>query len=97
MTTYYLWFFLFAIIIYLAIRDSNVLQAIDLIFKLTQVYYERIKWLIVNNPSNPIVKYMIWRRSLRLAKELHEELVNSKKMPYNESVIEDSDHEQNLS
>jgi hypothetical protein len=28
----------------------------------------------MNSPDNPIVKYMIWRRSMRLAKELKKEL-----------------------
>lgn len=73
MTTYYLWFFLFTIIIYMSIMDNNVLKAIDLSSKLIKVYYERAKWMLLNNPSNPIVKYMIWRRSFRIAKEIQRE------------------------
>jgi hypothetical protein len=28
----------------------------------------------MQSPDNPIVKYMIWRRSMKLAKELRKEL-----------------------
>ena len=32
----------------------------------------------MNNPRNPVVKYMIYRRSLRIAKEMMVEINNSK-------------------
>ena len=32
----------------------------------------------MNNPRNPVVKYMMYRRSLRIAKEMMVEINNSK-------------------
>jgi len=30
----------------------------------------------LNNPRNPVVKYLMWRRSMKLAKELMDEYKN---------------------
>jgi len=35
-------------------------------------------WWLLNNPKNPVVKYLIYRRSLRLAKELMVEINKEK-------------------
>lgn len=32
-----------------------------------------IKWIILNDPRNPIVKYLIWKRSFKLAEQLQKE------------------------
>jgi hypothetical protein len=42
--------------------------------QLAQLQYEKTKWWILHNPSNPIVKYLMWRRAMKLAKELEEEI-----------------------
>jgi hypothetical protein len=42
--------------------------------KRIELEYEKLKWRIMQSPDNPIVKYMIWRRSIKLAKELRKEL-----------------------
>jgi hypothetical protein len=70
----YVYFTIFAIIGYVIITDNNVLTAIFLVAKLVRFQYEKMKWWIIHNPANPVVKYMIWRRSMRLAKELEKEL-----------------------
>jgi len=44
--------------------------------QLAQVQYEKTKWWILHNPANPIVKYLIYRRSMKLAKELMDEYKN---------------------
>lgn len=44
--------------------------------QLARVQYEKTKWWILHNPANPVVKYLIWRRSMKLAKELMDELKN---------------------
>jgi hypothetical protein len=47
--------------------------------QLARVQYEKVKWWVQNSPANPIVRYFIWRRSMRLAKELMEELAEKNK------------------
>ena len=42
--------------------------------QLARVQYEKTKWWILYNPRNPIVKYLMWRRANRLAKELMDTL-----------------------
>jgi hypothetical protein len=42
--------------------------------KRIKLEYEKFKWRIMQSPDNPIVKYMIWRRSMKLAEELRKEL-----------------------
>lgn len=74
MTTYYFWFFLFAIVAYLAATDTSVARLIDLIFRLWQFQFEKTKWWLIHNPRNPIVKYLMWRRAWKLAKELQNEI-----------------------
>lgn len=78
MTTYYLWVFLFVIGIYLVYTDFNIARFIDLTFRLIKFQYEKIKWWIWINPKTPWAKYMIWRNSLKIAKELQKELSNKK-------------------
>jgi hypothetical protein len=41
--------------------------------------YEKQKWWLLNNPRNPIVKYLMWRRAYKLAKELQRELESDAK------------------
>jgi hypothetical protein len=31
---------------------------------------KKTKWWIFHNPANPIVKYIMWRRAMKLAKEI---------------------------
>jgi hypothetical protein len=55
------------------ITDANVAYAIVLILRIVKIRYERLKWWVLNNPGNPFIKYLIWRRSLRTAKQLEKE------------------------
>lgn len=74
MTYYYLLFSIFAIVIYMMVVDENVSTAIVYVLKLLNIQIERLKWIILYHPANPINKYLIWRRSWKLAKELEKEL-----------------------
>jgi hypothetical protein len=47
--------------------------------QLVRVQYEKTKWWALHNPANPIIKYLIWRRSMRLAKDLQRELAEKSK------------------
>lgn len=79
MTAFYFWFFPFAILFYLVITDETIAMAINLLMKLFVFHYEKTKWWILHNPSNPIVKYLMWRRSLNLAIKLQRELAGKNK------------------
>jgi hypothetical protein len=73
MEYYYIWFFLFAIAAYFIVTDSSVAQAFYYVSKLLKFQYGKTKWWLLNNPRNPIVKYLMWRRAMKLAKELEKE------------------------
>jgi hypothetical protein len=78
MEYYYFWFFLFALAAYFIVTDSSVARLVDLATKLLRFQYEKTKWWLIHNPRNPIVKYMMWRRAMKIAEELHKEFNNDK-------------------
>ena len=71
---YYVWFLIFALILYLITVDKNVAQYYILITKIAELWYRRAKWWILYNPQNPIIKYMIWRRSYKLAQQIQKSI-----------------------
>ena len=73
MTSYYFWFGIFMFVGYLIVTDESVAYAFTLVSKLIKFQYEKQKWWLFNNPRNPVVKWFMWRRSLRIAKELEKE------------------------
>jgi hypothetical protein len=73
MTSYYFWFGIFMFVGYLIATDDSVAYAFTLVSKLIRFQYEKQKWWLLHNPRNPIVKWLMWRRALRLAKELEKE------------------------
>jgi hypothetical protein len=73
MTSYYLWFGIFMFVAYLIATDDSVAYAVTLISKILKSEYEKRKWWLLHNPRNPIVKYLMWRRAYKLAKELEKE------------------------
>jgi hypothetical protein len=73
MNPYYIWFVIFFCIGYLIVTDNSVAKLFILLTKLAEVEYRKVKWWVMHNPANPIVKYLMWRKSLQLAKELQEE------------------------
>ncbi len=73
MNPYTVWFVIFALIGYFIVTDDSIAKAFYMITQLVRIQYERIKWWILNDPSNPIIKYLIWRRSYKLAEELQKE------------------------
>jgi hypothetical protein len=74
MISLYFWLGLFLIIGYFVVTDSSLATFLVLTQKRIELEYEKFKWRIMQSPDNPIVKYMIWRRSMKLAKELRKEL-----------------------
>jgi hypothetical protein len=79
MSISYIYFILFFCIGYLIITDQSVARAFYMLTQLVRIEYEKQKWWFLHNPRNPIVKYLMWRRAYKLAKELHDELKTNAK------------------
>ena len=73
MTSYYFWFGIFMFVGYLILTDESVAYAFTLVSKLIKFQYEKQKWWLFHNPRNPVVKWFMWSRSLRIAKQLEKE------------------------
>jgi hypothetical protein len=80
MTSYYVWFALFTIISYVIVTDDSVAKLVYILSQLARFQYEKTKWWILHNPTNPIVKYLMWRRAMKLAKEIRNEILNKNKL-----------------
>jgi len=70
MSSYYIIFALFAVVAYFIVTDENVAAAFTYVLELVLFQIKRKWWWITNNPNNPIIKYIVWRRSMKTAKEL---------------------------
>jgi hypothetical protein len=79
MTSYYFWFGIFMFVGYLIVTDNSVAYAFALVLKLIKFQYEKQKWWLLNNPRNIIVRWMIDRNSMKMAKELMEEFAEKEK------------------
>jgi hypothetical protein len=73
MSSNYIYFIIFFCIAYLIITDQSVAKGFYMLTQLVRVQYEKTKWWILHNPANPIVKYLMWKRAMKLAKELEKE------------------------
>ena len=69
---------MFAVVAYIIVTDDRAAAAFVYVSKLANTEIKRHWWWLTNNPRNPVVKYMIYRRSLRLAKELMVEINKDK-------------------
>jgi hypothetical protein len=79
MTAYYFWFGIFIFVAYLVATDDSVAYAVTLVSKIVRFQYEKQKWLLLHNPRNPIVKYLMYRNSLRMAEKLMNEFAEKEK------------------
>ena len=79
MTAYYFWFGIFTFLFYLVATDDSVAYAVTLVSKLIRFKYEKTKWWLLYNPANPIVKWLIYRKSMRMAEELMREFTEKEK------------------
>jgi len=73
MTTYYFWFGIFIFVAYLIATDDSVAYAVTLVSKIIKFQYEKQKWWLLHNPSNIFVRWLIHRRSMKMAKEIMKE------------------------
>ena len=67
-------FGLFAVVTYFVLTDEGVAAAFYYVSQLVIANIKRYWWWLTNNPRNPVVKYLAYRRSLRMAKELMEKI-----------------------
>ena len=79
MSASYIYFIIFFCIAYLIVTDQSVARGFYMLTQLARVEYEKVKWWILHNPANPIVKYLMWKRAYKLAKELQQELESRNK------------------
>ena len=74
----YLYFIIFFCITYLIITDENIAGLISYSSRLLKFQYEKIKWIVLNDPRNPIVRYLIYKKSLRMAEKLIKKFENKR-------------------
>jgi len=73
MNPLYIYFIIFFCIGYLIVSDASVARLFVLLTELARVQYEKIKWWVLYNPRNIIVRWMMYRKSMKMAEELMKE------------------------
>jgi len=76
MTIQLAWFALFAVAMYFIVSDESIAAAFYYVISIAKNYIRGRVWLITNDPRNPVVKYLIYRRSMKLARELTAKINN---------------------
>jgi hypothetical protein len=79
MTAYYFWFGIFIFVAYLIATDDSVAYAVTLISKILKIQYEKQKWWLLHNPRNIIVRWMMHRKSMKMAEKLMKEFEEKNK------------------
>ena len=72
----YFLYFTFGILVYLIVTDNSVASFVNYSSRLISFYVKKNIWWILNNPKNPIVKYLMWRKSIKMAEEIMKEYQN---------------------
>jgi hypothetical protein len=70
MDFHYIILSLFAVAAYFILTDEGVAAAFFYVTRLVKAYIQRQWWWFLHNPRNPVVKYIIYRRSLKMAEEI---------------------------
>lgn len=76
---YYGLLLFFGILFYIVGTQPTAAKFIVLAQRYIEIQYRKSKWWILNNPRNPVVKYFIWRRSIKLAEDVRKRLEKSNK------------------
>lgn len=63
-------FGLFAVAMYFIVTDESIAAAFYYVLELANAKIKQRWWWITQNPENPVVKYMMWRRNMKMAKKL---------------------------
>lgn len=72
---YYSLFILFTVIAVMVVIDQNVGDYIILLTKIIKLNFERFIWMIRFHPQNPIGRYLLWKKSLKMAEEMQKEFM----------------------
>jgi hypothetical protein len=86
MNTLYIYLLIFACIAYLIITDPSIARAVALLSQMMKFQFDKTKWVIMNNPRNPIVRWNMERRAYKLAKELQDEMERRSKTTNDDST-----------
>jgi len=78
MTSQHFWLVVFAVAVYFIATDESIAAAFYYIIKLAKAYIDRQWWWLLHNPRNPVVKYLIYRRSLKMAEDMMAEINRDK-------------------
>lgn len=73
MTIQYIYLIIFFCLGYLIVTDESISKAVFFISQLIKNKLSIIRWWLFNSPQNPIVKYQMHKRSMKLAEELMKE------------------------
>lgn len=79
MITFYIYCVIFFCIAYLIITDQLIAKAFIIVCELIRLQYQKTKWWITHSPDNFVVRWLIHRRSMKIAKELMKELEEKNK------------------
>lgn len=79
MTYYYICLVIFSVVAYFIIADNSILTYFVLLGKQVELSFAKFMWWIKYSPTNPIVRYLMWRRSWKLAEELIKEMEEQNK------------------
>ena len=79
MTAQYVYLVIFACLAYLIITDESIAKAFYYVTKIIRNKFEVFRWWLIHNPSTPWARYLMWRRSNQLAKDLIKELESKNK------------------
>ena len=78
MTAQYLWLVVFSFALYFIITDESIAAAFYYAIRLAKAYIQRQWWWFTHNPRNPVVKYLIYRRSLKVAENIMRQINTDK-------------------
>lgn len=79
MNATYTYLIIFFCLAYLILTDQSVAKGFYMLTQLIRIQYEKTKWWLIYNPNNFIVRWLIYRRSMKLAEELMRELTEKTK------------------
>ena len=88
MNSIYIYFTIFFCIAYLTVTEESVAALVNYSSRLLRFQYEKTKWILLNDPRNPINKYLMWRRAYKLAKEIQDEMERKSKSLNDDSTTD---------
>lgn len=69
-------FTIFGILVAMVVADKNVAEYIVLLTKIVKMQFERMRFMIIYHPKNPITNYIQTQKMNKLALQLQQEFEN---------------------